>query len=274
VASPWETLARCLAATDPGTLHQLNSALKRAYSCGALPFEIIAGAPFERYGARVTFQHPSPEILARAFNLDRHPWGAPDWVGLRIAANGPLRVKPYHRVDQVDARFELPPAWPTDLYPVMAALDGEITELYLRKRQACDFAGFARCCLGPLRVEPPATVPQPRPHDDSFCVSLRREGCRLCAISVFADWRALPRDPKIESAWSAGLNEADRLAYLLALAGARSLGFLPLGNWHAMLAWTVEADGARHRAVSLSVPPHTWVAPASAGAKGRGAPLH
>ena len=33
------------------------------------------------------------------------------------------------------------------------------------------------------------------------------------------------------------------MAYQLAVAGVRSLGFLPSGNWHAMLAWAAEANG-------------------------------
>src|SRR5207245_2497147 len=127
-------------------------------------------------------------------------------------------------------------------------------EIYLRKRLACGFAEFATRCLAPLRLDPPETAPAPRPREHSFCVSLRREGERVSAISLYADWRSLPRDPEVERIWSVGLDEADRMAYQLAVAGVRSLGFLPSGNWHAMLAWTAEANGERHRAVSLSVP--------------------
>ena len=116
--------------------------MKRAFACGATPFEVIAGAPFERYGARVTFEHASPGTLAREFGLDGHPWGAPRWVGVRVAPGGELRVKAYHPVERLDARFELPSEWPGDLHPIMASLDGDAIEIYLRKRLACSFAGL------------------------------------------------------------------------------------------------------------------------------------
>jgi hypothetical protein len=254
-AAPWWwTFGRCLTATSPDTLSQLGTALQRASVCGATPFEVIAGAPFARYGARVTFEHPSPGTLAREFGLGDHPWGTPRWFGVRVAPGGRLRVKAYHRVERIDERFELPPSWPRDLYPVMASLDGDSVEIYLRKRDACEFVELAARCLAPLGLPPPETAPAPRPHHDAMCVSLRRERGRLSAISLYADWRALPRDTEIERIWSAGLDEGDRIAYQLALAGVRSLGFLALQNWHSMLAWTAEATGERHRAVSLSVP--------------------
>src|ERR1700682_1756281 len=128
---------RCLAAASPETLSQLGAALKRAFACGATPFEVIAGAPFERYGARVTFEHASPGPLAREFGLDGHPWAAPRWVGVRVAPGGELRVKAYHPVERLDARFELPSEWPGDLHPIMASLDGDAIEIYLRKLLVC-----------------------------------------------------------------------------------------------------------------------------------------
>lgn len=256
-AAPWWwTFGRCLTATSPETLPHLAAALKRAFACGATPFEVIAGAPFAHYGARVTFEHrTSPETLAHEFALDRHPWGTPRWVGVRVKAGGELRAKAYHLVERVDERFELPPEWPRDLHPVMASLDGDAVEIYLRKQGACGFAAFATQCLAPLGLAPPEAAPSPRPHEDSFCVSLRRERGCVSAISLYADWRALPGDAEIEGIWSGSLDVADRMPYQLAVAGVRSLGFLPTGNWHAMLAWTAEANGERHRAVSLSVPP-------------------
>jgi hypothetical protein len=231
--------------------------LYRASVCGAFPFEVIAGSPHSRYGARVTLQHPTWEdgALGRAFGFANHPWGPPRWVGLRIGASGQLRTKAYHQLTRLDDRFPLPSDFPADLDPVMAALDGEATEVYLRKRLPCPFEQLARACLAGLGAEPPLAEPLPRPRASGLCVSLRREAGRTSAVTLYADWRTLPRDQEIERVWSAGLGEADRLAYQLAVAGVRSTGFLPRGNWHAMLAWTVEADGTRHRAVSLTVPP-------------------
>jgi hypothetical protein len=232
-------------------------AMERACESGAVPFEVIAGAPFARYGVRVTFQHQSPAALARVFGFETHAWGAPDWVGVRVRPDGTLVKKAYHRLEVLDGRFTLPAGWPGDLYPIMASLDGDAVEVYLRKWNQCSFDAFAERCLavlGPASPRPQA-VPYPRPRDHAFCVSLRRERGRVAAVSLYADWRALPRDSEIEQSWSEGLGDEDRTRYRLAVAGVRSLGFLPLGNWHAMLAWTVEADGELHRAVSLTVPP-------------------
>jgi hypothetical protein len=121
----WSTFARCLTATSPQNLSQLDAALERASACGATAFEVIAGAPFARYGARVTFEHSSPEILARAFGLDTHPWGIPRWIGVRAVPGGEIRVKAYHRVERIDERFVIPQGWPRDLYPIMASLHGD-----------------------------------------------------------------------------------------------------------------------------------------------------
>lgn len=239
--------------------------MERASEFGALPFEVIAGTPFARYGARVTFKHESPAMLAQAFGFEGHAWGPPNWVGVRVRSDGTLLKKAYHRVESLDARFAVPDEWPKDLYPVMASLDGDAVELYLRKRNACSFTGFAERCLSSLGADYPLprTMPHPRPRDHAFCVSVRRESGRVSAVSLYADWRALPRDSEIERLWSQDLDEEERTPYQLAVAGTRSIGFLPSGNWHAMLAWTAEANGQRHRAVSLAVPPR-WPAPRAA----------
>jgi hypothetical protein len=83
---------------------------------------------------------------------------------------------------------------------------------------------------------------------------MRWRGSRIDAISVFAADRSLPSDRDIAGAWVAGLDDDDRDAYEAALGGVRSIGPRPLHGWHAMLAWTLEADGTFHRAVSLRVP--------------------
>jgi hypothetical protein len=243
----------CLTATSPDTLSQLNEGLERGFACGGFVCEVTAGAPFSHYGARLTLRHDLPGALGRAFGFDDHPWGPPRLVGLRIRPGGQLRAKPYHAVDRLDERFELPAEWPRDLYPIWASLDGDVVELYLGKRDACEFGEFAARCLAPLGAAPPETAPAPRARSNVFGVGVRRERGRLTAISVYAGWRSLPRDAEIERQWSAGLDEPDRRAYELTVAGVRSTGFLPTGNWHDLLWWTTEADGRRHRAVSLKI---------------------
>jgi hypothetical protein len=241
--------------------------MERAISIGAVPFEVVSGTPFSRYGARVTFREIGASVggLGRAFGFEQHPWGPPRWVGLRARSGGPLRAKAYHALGRLDERFELPREWPRDVYPIMASLDagaapdgGDVVELYLRKSGACSFRDWAAACLAPLGVAPPERFdPPPRPRACAFCVGLKRERGRISAITVYADWRALPHDDEVERVWRASLDGADREAYDLAIAGVRSTGFLPRKNWHAMLAWTFEANGEHHRAVSLTVPPPT-----------------
>jgi hypothetical protein len=230
--------------------------MERAFQFGAVPFEVIAGSPFSRYGARVTFQHRSPAALAEAFGFEEHPWGAPSWVGVRVMSDGRVLKKAYHRLQANDGRYSLPAEWPRDLDPIMVSLDGEAVEVYLRKRNACGFEAFAEKCLAVLGPDcmPPRAAPHPAPHDSAFCVSLRRENGRVRALTLYADWRSLPRDSEIERLWGHGLDDEELAPYRLAVAGVRSLGFLPLGNWHAMLSWTVESNGEHHRAVSLTVP--------------------
>jgi hypothetical protein len=252
----WRTLARCLTATHRDLHAPLLEALERAGRCGARPFEVIAGAPFARYGARVTVEHPS-EALAAAFDCLGHPWGAPRWLGIRAVPGRGVRVKPYHAVPRLDDRFAVPPEWSADLYPVAASLDGDAVEIYLRKRRACPFSAFASQCLAPFGLVAPAVKPFPAPHDDAFAVGLRRERDRVTAVSLYADWRALPRDEEIAALWRADMEPADLITYELAVAAVRSLGFLQTGTWHAMLAWSVDIGGGWHRAVSLATPPLT-----------------
>jgi len=91
------------------------------------------------------------------------------------------------------------------------------------------------------------------PH--ALGVSLRHDAGEVSAITVYANWTALPRDEECERLWTASLREGDeRLAYQLALAGAKSLGFRPSIQWHAMAGWTVRLDGSTGRAMSLCVP--------------------
>jgi hypothetical protein len=255
--APWAVaLGRVLTAIGRHPLPQLNVVLQRACDCGATPFEVVAGAPVQQYGARVTIEHvTSPETLAHLFNLDQHPWGIPRWIGLRATLDGEIRAKPYHLAGQLPPALQLPSSWPTDLSPRMASLDGESVEAYLAKEGACRFEEFAGQCLSPFGLSLPRVSPRPRPHRGAFGVSIKQDRGGVRAISLFADWRALPRDDELERAWMDSLESADeRMAYRLALAGVKSLGFVPPAQWHSMAAWTLATDGTSGRALSLSVP--------------------
>ena len=162
-----------------------------------MPFEVIAGTPCERYGARLTFRAVGGSAaLAAAFGLTHHPWGAPDWVGVRVSRSGGLKVKAYHRLTDVH-RFQLPAGLPAPLYPVMAALHEDAVEVYLRFGAGCTWTEFAQRCCGVLGEVQRRFSPHPRPVASAFCLSLRWQGEQLTAVSVFADYRALPDDETI-----------------------------------------------------------------------------
>jgi len=231
--------------------------MERALRAGGVPFEVIAGAPAGRYGARVTFRshRGCEDAVARALGTTVHPWGTPDWMGVRVHPDGRVHCKPYHRVVELDDRFAVVTPFTGTLYPVMASQDNGETELYLRQSHASDWSAFVDRCLAPLTTRSPFTFAlSPHHAADSFCVSMRWRGSRIDAISVFAADRSLPSDRDIAGAWVAGLDDDDRDAYEAALGGVRSIGPRPRHGWHAMLAWTLEADGRFHRAVSLRVP--------------------
>ncbi|HEY8021952.1 MAG TPA: hypothetical protein VIH93_12680 [Thermoanaerobaculia bacterium] len=272
-------LARCLAVPCPSLAAPLEAALARAAAAGAAPFEVVAGAPFTRYGSRLTFQPGADSAraadLGDAFGFAGHPWGAPAWVGLRVSPGGAVRAKAYHAAPRWDdlrsllvrgleCPPQLPAGLPDGLRPVMAALDGEAAEIYLRRGPAGPWSAFAAAVLAaalpslPPACREPSFAPHPRPAEDAFCLSLRWRLGALEALSLYADQRALPADGEVRGAWSAGLDEPDRLAYEAALAGVRSLARSPgpagTRSWHAMLAWSLDREGGWHRAASLRVP--------------------
>jgi hypothetical protein len=263
-----DVLLRCLAVKDPEMLPPLRQAFACAEAAGAVPFEVIAGAPFGRYGARITFRPgpgAEPRELARAFGLDGHPWGAPAWVGVRVLPGGAVHAKAYHTLDALDDRFTLPAGLPTGLQPVMAALDlpdrglgSGAKELYLclgPDRSWTSFVKTAVAALGEVEAGEMLFSPHPRPSEGGFCLSLRwREG-ELTTLSLYATQRSLPPDDEIRRAWIAGMDGEDREVYEAALAGVRDLGRLPASHaWHGMLAWTLERGGGWQRAASLRVP--------------------
>ncbi len=245
-------MPECLAAASPRTISQIRAVLERAWAAGARPFEVIAGAPRARYGARITFDG-AVAAMAETYGLGAHPWGVPAWVGVRVRDDGETRAKAYHKNFDANA-FPLWRELPGELYPVMASLDGDAREIYLRARAELPWSRFAAACLATVGAAPIEFAPRPRPAAHGFCVSLRFSRDTLSAVSLFADWRTLPAEREIERIWAAQLAPEDARAYELALAAVRSAGRLPSGAWHAMLAWSFEAGGEQHRAVSLSVP--------------------
>ena len=249
--------AHCLTTIYSKAAAKLQTNIEAAFDAGGLPFEIIAGVPANRYGARVTF-YPATHAptLARAFDLERHPWGVPSWIGIRVLPNGEAKVKPYHRAAQFGDRFALPPQLPSDLYPLAASFDrGTTKELYLRQRAPMAWDCFVNAALAPFGHGDYPFKPYPRGIMDGFGLSLRWTDERVTAISLYAFSRALPDDLAIRKQWIEGMEAADLEAYEMALLAARSLGRLTRGKRHSILAWTLERGGEWHRAVSLRVVP-------------------
>jgi hypothetical protein len=256
----------------------LETAFERALGAGGRPFEVLAGAPAALFGVRVTFE-PSIEPgagevgkageaggarrrLAEALGVADHPWGDPDWVGLRLASSGELAAKPYHRLTagrELPGLPSPPAAAPAGRVPVMASRFEGSTELYLRLAPATGWSELARRCAALVDAAEPVVEPRPRPAPLGFWVSfawrVSRRGRELAAVTLGADSRCWSDDREVAERWAAGLDASDREVYERSLAAVRALGRRPRGGWHAMLSWTLGPPGPLRRAASLRVPP-------------------
>lgn len=252
-----DLLAACLGGEQPQTVAQLSREMARACAARARPFEVITGSPSRRYGARVTFEVPAAERdgVAAVLGLGAHPWGAPDWVGLRMSTRGEAAWKAYHRFDRVAGAIDLPLALPQAFIPVMAARHDGIDELYFRRGPAIEWSAFVDevCAVTRIGAIPPSCRPWPRARANSFCLSVKFDHHTVIAISFFADDRALPDDRVIAADWIAGMDAEDCAAYEAALACVRASGPRPARGWHALLAWTFEPAAGWSRAASLRV---------------------
>jgi hypothetical protein len=237
--------------TSPNNTPVFEESIKKASAFGATPFEVVNGSPAARYGARITFRLPSNkrDFLAH-FALEGHPWGAPDWAGIRIADQGGLRVKPYHRVVTAGP-LPFHPDLTRRLRPIMASLSGGVREEYLRLQGTSGWNEFADACTTPWNGSRRRFEPFPKTVDSAFCVSAQFQDEELQAITCLADHRSLPDDDSIARSWIEDLSPGDAQAYELAYAAVRANGRRRLGSWHAMLGWTLERGGAWHKAVSL-----------------------
>jgi hypothetical protein len=230
--------------------------METALRAGGVPFDVIAGAPAERYGARVTFRPAcDPRRLAAIFGLESHPWGVPCWIGLRVSPAGEADIKPYHRLDRLDNRFKFPDNFTDNLYPFAASLHGDQKEVYLRQRTSCSWESFVKRVLGPFGGGEYPFRPHPLNKADTFGLSISWIGELPKAISLYAWAGALLDDSSIERQWTEGMNGADRIVYTTALTAARSLGRIKRGKRHGLLAWTLELGTGWHRAASVNVVP-------------------
>ena len=117
-----DRVVRCLTPclSSGANLLHFQRGVQRAIALGARLFEVVLGAPADRYGARLTFSAgPDAAGVAGAFGLAAHPLGPPAWLGLRATHDGALRAKAYHRPDPAGDPWPLPHGYPKGLQPAL-----------------------------------------------------------------------------------------------------------------------------------------------------------
>lgn len=251
----WATALQGLVGDDLPALPALEEAVARLRSAGGVPFEVIAGTPRDRYGARITWRAGDPtraQQLAEAAGLADHPWGAPDWIGVRTTTDGTTHFKPYHRRPPPLGASTVHRGLPVGLEPLMAAQDGSALEVYALQPGQSRWEDFVARALAPLGGPSPDLVfsPVPLPAARGFAVSAQHAVEVLQAVTVFAFPASLPSDEAVASAWTERMSTAELADHEAAVAAAHSLGRRQ-GRRYGLLAWTFRADGTVVRAASL-----------------------
>ncbi len=238
-----------------GTAHgELSEAMSDAVARGAILFEVVAGVPHEDFGARVTLdlEHAKPEVVD-ALALGPLPRGRPRWLGLRVGADGGLRIKGYYTPDHTTDVLTVPPAFPSELDPVMVAQDSDVREVYYVARESYEWGEFATACLAPVGGALGEFEPEPRPAHRGFGVSLKWKANTLSSVTVFAHRASLPRDAEIPQLWMRGMSVEDGSAYRMYRAAVKAVG-PPVSDWHSLLCWTRDVERGWTRAASLRIP--------------------
>jgi hypothetical protein len=229
----------------------------RLRAAGGRVFEIAVGT-LPRHGLRITWRPADPSgahALAEAAGLAEHPWGAPDWIGLRTGSDGVARCKAYHRrpppLGITTAHRGLLP----ECAPVMAALDGDVLEIYATLPAELGWDEFAARALAVLPASAtglPEFRPRPRRRAHGFAMSARHRGSDLEAITLYAFGRSLPDAEKVVTEWSSALTTDEHALYAAAVSALTARG-QPLADLHGLLAWSFDASGAQTRAACLRV---------------------
>jgi hypothetical protein len=251
----WAQALGRLTAGHPDALPSLRRTVGALQAAGGLPFEVIAGTPAGRYGARLTFRAGADtRALARAAGLAGHPWGTPDWVGVRTSPDGATRCKGYHRRPPRLGITTVHRGLPPGADPVMAARDGDALEVYAMWPGERSWSSFVTQCLAPLGlIDVPAFAPLPQAAARGFAASARHDGDVLTAVTLYAFPPSLPGDDEaVLASWSAGMAHDERAHLAQSVAAAQSLAEQP-GRLVGLLAWTFDRQGAAGRAMSLRV---------------------
>ncbi|MDM7853460.1 hypothetical protein [Cellulomonas alba] len=248
-ADPWALALPVLAGPHVDAVPALLARVAALRGAGAPLFEVVVGTPVAAYGARLTFETGRHEAVARQAGVGDHPWGPPDWVGLRTAAGGAVRAKAYHR---------RPPLVPTLVHrgmpatarPVMAALDGQTTEVYAVLPGATAWERFAAEALAPLGCAPARPGVSIVARAGGCAVSVRHDGDELTGITLFATSDALRPDGAVEAEWLAGMTADEAASHRQRVAAAATVSRTP-GRRYRMLAWHYTRAGLVSRAASV-----------------------
>lgn len=256
-SAQWDAALAVLGRPHPGALPSLAATVEGIRGAGGVLCEVIAGTPDSRYGARLTFRAArdrDPAAVARAAGFGDHPWGVPDWIGVRTAADGTTRCKAYHRRPPPLGRALIHRGLPDTCVPVMAALDDDGIEIYALSLGDVSWRAFADRCVGPVggRAPDPGMLLSPRPR--GFGVSVRHRDGERTRTTLFAMAKTLPSDERVTAAWTAAMTPTERDSFDLARAAVANLGRRP-GRAYQLLAWNYTTGRPDGRAASLNVPP-------------------
>lgn len=248
---PWALALPLLAGPHVEAVPALLAQVAALRDAGARLFEVVVGTPIEAYGARLTFVtgDGDAEAVARHAALDGHPWGPPDWIGLRTDADGTVRAKAYHRRPPLESTL-VHRGMPQTARPVMAARDGDTTEVYAVLPGAMAWTRFAAEALEPLGCPPGRTGVSIVPTANSCAVSVRYDGDELTMVTLFVTSDALRPDPAVEAEWVAAMSPGEAAAHRLRVAASATVS-RTAGRRYRMLAWHYTRAGLISRAASV-----------------------
>jgi len=247
---PWALALPVLAGPHGEAVPALLAQVTALRGAGARLFEVVVGTPVEAYGARLTFVNgDGSETVAARAGLGGHPWGPPDWVGLRTGADGAVRTKAYHRRPPL-AETLVHRGLPDTARPVMAARDGETTEVYAVLPGTVTWERFAGEALEPLGCAQRRPGVSIVPKGSTVAVSVRHDGDELTALTLFVTSDALRADAPLEEEWVAGMSPQDASSHRLRVAAAATVS-RTAGRRYRMLAWHYTRAGFVSRAASI-----------------------
>ena len=248
---PWALALPVLAGPHGEAVPELRSRVADLRGAGARLFEVVVGTPIEAYGARLTFRSGSGAAagVAGRVGLADHPWGVPDWIGLRTAADGAVRAKAYHRRPPLDATL-VHRGLPVTARPMMASLSGRSIEVYAALPGQLTWERFASAALEPLGCAAAPAGVTVVPRAGVFGVSVRHDGDQLSGMTLFVDSAALRDDAGVEEEWLGSLPPDERSLHVVRVAAAATVSRTS-GRRYRMLSWHYAPAGLVSRAVSL-----------------------